>query len=68
MSSYDLYAPRWALPPDVEFKGLDEAPFARGINSIQLFADESGWRVSGLAWDEETPESAIPPEYLVVRA
>ena len=24
MSSYDLYAPRWAWPPDVEFKGLDE--------------------------------------------
>ena len=49
-------------------RALDEAPFARGINSIQLFADESGWRVSGLAWDEETPEVAIPPEYLVVRA
>ncbi len=30
VSSYDLYAPRWALPPDVEFKGLDEAPYAAG--------------------------------------
>lgn len=30
VSSYDLYAPPWALPPDVEFKGLDEAPFAAG--------------------------------------
>jgi beta-galactosidase len=30
VSSYDLYAPRWAFPPDVEFKGLDEAPFAAG--------------------------------------
>ncbi len=30
VSSYDLYAPRWALPPDVEFKGLDEAPYALG--------------------------------------
>jgi len=26
LSSYDLYAPRWALPPDVEWKGLDENP------------------------------------------
>ncbi|MBI2513914.1 MAG: DUF4982 domain-containing protein [Opitutae bacterium] len=26
VSSYDLYAPRWALPPDVEWKGLDENP------------------------------------------
>ncbi|MGA2444674.1 MAG: beta-galactosidase GalB [Opitutaceae bacterium] len=30
VSSYDRYAPRWALRPDVEFKGLDEAPFAAG--------------------------------------
>jgi len=30
VSSYDLYAPPWAWPPDVEFKGLDESPFAAG--------------------------------------
>lgn len=30
MSSYDLYAPRWAWPPDVEFKGLDEFPYTAG--------------------------------------
>jgi len=30
LSSYDLYAPRWALPPDVEWKGLDEAPYTMG--------------------------------------
>jgi beta-galactosidase len=30
MSSYDLSAPSWAWPPDVEFKGLDEAPFTAG--------------------------------------
>lgn len=30
MSSYDLYAPRWAWPPDVEWKGLDENPFTLG--------------------------------------
>jgi len=30
VSSYDLYAPRWAWPPDVEFKGLDESPFTAG--------------------------------------
>jgi len=30
VSSYDLSAPPWAWPPDVEFKGLDEAPFAAG--------------------------------------
>jgi len=47
---------------------LDAAPFARGINSIQLFEDDSGWRVAALAWDEETPDNAIPTEYLVVHA
>jgi beta-galactosidase len=30
MSSYDLYAPRWATIPDVEFKGQDEYPFVAG--------------------------------------
>lgn len=30
MSSYDLYAPRWATPPDAEFKGQEEFPFVAG--------------------------------------
>ena len=30
VSSYDLYAPRWATTPDAEFKGQDEFPFAAG--------------------------------------
>ncbi len=30
MSSYDLYAPGWAMPPDVEFKGQDENPSVAG--------------------------------------
>lgn len=30
MSSYDLYAPRWAMPPDTEFKGQDANPFVAG--------------------------------------
>jgi beta-galactosidase len=30
MSSYDLYAPRWAFPPDREFQGLDEFSFTAG--------------------------------------
>jgi beta-galactosidase len=30
MSSYDLYAPRWATIPDTEFKGQDEFPFVAG--------------------------------------
>jgi beta-galactosidase len=30
MSSYDIYAPRWATTPDTEFKGQDEHPFVAG--------------------------------------
>jgi beta-galactosidase len=30
MSSYDLYAPRWANIPDVEFTAQDKNPFAAG--------------------------------------
>ncbi len=30
MSSYDLYAPRWATTPDAEFKAQDEFPFVFG--------------------------------------
>jgi beta-galactosidase len=30
MSSYDLYAPRWATTPDTEFTGQDKNPFVAG--------------------------------------
>jgi beta-galactosidase len=30
VSSYDLYAPRWAHPPDVEWQGLDDAAYTLG--------------------------------------
>ena len=30
MSSYDLYAPRWATTPDAEFAGQDQNPFVAG--------------------------------------
>jgi beta-galactosidase len=30
VSSYDLYTPQWANRPDLEFKWLDESPFAMG--------------------------------------
>ena len=36
----------------------------RGINSIQLWHDGTRWWVMSILWDNETPESAIPDEYL----
>lgn len=42
----------------------DEQPFARGINSIQLFHDGARYWVVTIFWDFETPDNPIPPEYL----
>lgn len=40
------------------------APFARGINSVQLFLDGHIWQIVSLMWDQESPERPIPAEYL----
>jgi hypothetical protein len=39
-----------------------EKPFARGVNSIQLFNDGSRWWVLSILWDEESPANPLPPE------
>lgn len=41
-----------------------EAPFARGINSFQLFFDGARWWVVTTLWQAETPENPIPKEFL----
>lgn len=41
-----------------------EAPFQRGINSIQLFNDGKRWWVMTVMWDAETPQQSIPRKYL----
>lgn len=42
----------------------DEKPFARGINSIQLWFDGSRWWIVTIFWQGETPELPIPEKYL----
>lgn len=42
----------------------DAKPFARGINSIQLFYDGKRWWGVTIFWDSERPDQPIPPEYL----
>ncbi len=42
----------------------DNTPFARGINSFQLFFDGTRWWILTIFWEEETPEHRLPPEYL----
>jgi hypothetical protein len=42
----------------------DPVPFARGINSFQLFFDGARWWIMTLYWVEETPQTPLPPEFL----
>jgi hypothetical protein len=39
-----------------------EKPFARGINSIQLFNDGKRWWIISILWDEESPSNPLLPE------
>ena len=43
---------------------LDEAPFARGINSFQLLWDGDRWHVLSIFWHQEDDATPIPAPYL----
>lgn len=45
------------------FRDTEPAPFARGINSIQLFWDGSRWWVMSIFWDAERPSNPLPPAF-----
>jgi hypothetical protein len=49
---------------DSKTRVTDPAPFARGVNSIQLFNDGQRWWVLTVAWAGETPAAPLPPAYL----
>ena len=39
----------------------DLVPERRGINSIQLFKDETGaWKIISMIWDNERPGLTVP--------
>jgi hypothetical protein len=42
----------------------DPAPFARGINSIQLLKDGDRWWIVTVFWDAERSGNMIPQQYL----
>jgi hypothetical protein len=42
----------------------DEKPFARGINSFQLYYDGTRWWIVTIMWEEETPTNPLPKEFL----
>jgi hypothetical protein len=45
----------------------DPQPFARGINSIQLWNDGQRWWVVSVFWEGERPDNPIPAAYLPAR-
>ena len=42
----------------------ESQPFARGINSFQLYNDGARWWIVTIFWDAETPDKPIPAQYL----
>ena len=42
----------------------DPKPFARGINSFQLFNDGKRWWVVTIYWQEESADAPLPNEFL----
>ena len=42
----------------------DATPFARGINSFQLFFDGKRWWVLTIYWQEESANTPLPAEFL----
>jgi hypothetical protein len=42
----------------------DAKPFARGINSIQLYFDGTRYWIITILWDAERPDNPLPAKYL----
>jgi len=49
---------------DSKRKADDAQPFARGVNSFQLFNDGSRWWVVTIFWQGESPDTPIPAKFL----
>lgn len=45
------------------FRRGETTPFARGINSIQLFWDGHRWWIMSIFWDAERPGNPLPAAY-----
>ncbi len=59
---WDHIAHAWSTYESRHAKG--EKPFARGINSFQLFNDGSRWWILTVYWEGEDPAHPLPEKYL----
>jgi len=60
--SWDRIAEVWSTYESHHAKG--DKPFARGINSFQLYFDGSRWWVLTIYWEDEDSSHALPEKYL----
>lgn len=63
VETYGHIAHAWSTY-ESRHKADDAAPFARGLNSIQLIHDGRRWWVLSIFWEAETPRTPIPEKYL----
>jgi hypothetical protein len=59
---WDKIAHVWSTYESRHARG--EKPFARGINSFQLFNDGNRWWILTVYWESETPDNPLPEKYL----
>lgn len=58
----------WHIMSAYDSRNTPEAPpFARGVNSIQLFNSGERWYIMSVLWDSERAGNPIPPEMTTVR-
>jgi hypothetical protein len=62
MESWDTIAHVWSTYESRHAKG--EKPFARGINSFQLFNDGKRWWILTIFWEAEDKDHSLPEKYL----
>jgi hypothetical protein len=62
VESWDHIAHVWSTYESRHAKG--EKPFARGINSFQLFNDGSRWWILTVYWESEDANHPLPEKYL----
>jgi len=62
VESWDHIAHVWSTYESRHAKG--EKPFARGINSFQLFNDGSRWWILTVYWESEDATHSLPEKYL----
>jgi hypothetical protein len=62
IESWDTIAHVWSTYESRHAKG--EKPFARGINSFQLFNDGTRWWILTIFWEGEDKDRPLPDKYL----